>query len=101
MKAFLQVMTAGVGASVLLAARFLTRRVCIACGATGFAHAHRERGRSGIYCPNCGINFTRGAWDVERLAVLGAPVAMDVPFPNRTLVTATSKPAVLMTDFRL
>jgi hypothetical protein len=98
---FIQVTTVGLCAGMYAVGRLLRRSKCLACGATGVGHAHRERGLAGVYCPNCGINVTRGLWDVDRPSGNDAMVSMDIPFPNRKLVIATDKPAVSMADFRL
>lgn len=89
---------------------------CLSCGAILVrGHDHTEGEHAGIYCPNCGIEMDHQRFDLDgALQRFGAvESAMEkqvpapqwdfsqVPFPNRSLVLRTNKPAVLLSDVRL
>ena len=115
--------TAGMGAAALgilvyLKSPSVGSRQAIKCSKCGsvFAdgHAHTEGAICGVYCPNCGVEISRLAHDLNDGLRVQYPRkarrskkrvtswdCAQVPFPNRTLVQNTVKPATVLSNIRI
>jgi predicted RNA-binding Zn-ribbon protein involved in translation (DUF1610 family) len=89
--------------------------LCIYCGAIIKAsHSYTEGMRSGRYCPNCGIEITRGAWDLALAfpgSICPSPNACSktramfwncrqVPFPSWQLIVKSLKPKGVLSEIK-
>ena len=78
------------------------------------AHKHKDKHTSGVYCPNCGIELTKRAYDLalnDRFHLVlkhrrRNKRAMvwewaQVPFPNARLIRQSDKPAVAFSEMQI
>jgi len=88
---------------------------CPKCKAV-FARAHKHKGKhtSGVYCPNCGIELNKRAYDLaphDRFQLVLKPgrrkkraMVWDwaqVPFPNARLIRQSDKPAIAFSEMQI
>jgi hypothetical protein len=86
---------------------------CTACKAiSSHYHRHREGKRSGLYCPNCGVETNSLRVELDNYlaksfcnkntesGVVKKIIwdCVQLPFPNPNLVKKTTKPAVLLSE---
>ena len=78
------------------------------------AHKHKDKHTSGVYCPNCGIELTKQAYDLapnNRFHLIFKSKRRNkramvwdwaqVPFPNAGLIRQTDKPTVVFSEMQI
>ena len=78
------------------------------------SHKHKGKHTSGIYCPNCGIELTKRAYNLapnDRFHLVLKPRRRNkramvwewaqVPFPNARLIRQSDKPAVAFSEMQI
>lgn len=79
------------------------------------AHKHKDKHTSGVYCPNCGIELAKRAYDpapsVNRFHFALKPRLRkkrtiiwewaQVPFPNARLIRQSDKPAIAFSGMQI
>ena len=77
------------------------------------AHKYKDKYTSGVYCPNCGIELTKRAYDLapnDRFHLVLKPKRRNkramawewaqVPFPNAGLIRQSDKPVVTFSEMQ-
>lgn len=78
------------------------------------AHKHKGKHTSGVYCPNCGVELTKQAYDLapNDRSHLGLKQRRrnkrkmvwdwaQVPFPNARLIRQSDKPMVVFSEMQV